>query len=94
MNRPELIKKLSEAADSTQRDAGIFLDAMLSVFTEALANGETIKLRGFGDFEVRDRKTCTVKNPNTNEEHIVAGHKVCKFTQSPVLRERINEGGI
>jgi DNA-binding protein HU-beta len=90
VNRKEVIDRLSVAADAYKKDSEIFLDAFLEVVAEALANGESVNLRGFGTFEVNERKTCKTKHPLTGELMEIPGHKICKFTQSPKLRERIN----
>lgn len=90
VNRKELIDRLSVAADAYKKDSEIFMDAMLEVISEALANGESVNLRGFGVFEVNERKVCTTKHPLTGELMKIPSHKIVKFTQSPKLRERIN----
>lgn len=90
MNRKEIIDRLAIKADAYKRDSGIFLDAMLEVIAEALEEGETVNLRGFGSFEVKARKPCRTYHPDTGEEIKIPSHKVCKFTQSQTLRKRIN----
>ena len=90
VNRKEIIDRLSVAADAYKKDSEIFLDAFLEVVADALEKGESVNLRGFGVFEVNERKTCTTKHPLTGERMEIPGHKICKFTQSPKLRERIN----
>lgn len=90
MNRKEIIREIGKNADATLKDSAIFMDAFLEVIAEALANGEPVNLRGFGNFEVNERKTCTTKHPKTGELMKIPGHRIVKFTQSPILRERIN----
>lgn len=90
MNRKEIIRELGKTADATLKDSAIFLDSFLEVVASALERGEQVKLRGFGDFEVNERKTCMTKHPKTGVLMEIPGHNVVKFTQSPKLRERIN----
>lgn len=90
MNRKEIIDRLAIKADAYKRDSAIFLDAFLEVIAEALEEGETVNLRGFGTFEVKSRKPCRTYHPDTGEEIKIPSHKVCKFTQSQTLRKRIN----
>lgn len=90
MNRKEIIKEISKAADATQIDSAIFMDAFLEVIATALERGEPVNLRGFGVFEVNERRTCTTKHPKTGEIMEIPSHNIVKFTQSPKLRERIN----
>lgn len=90
MNRKEILKGISQAADATLTDSAIFMDSFLEVIAEALERGETVNLRGFGVFEVNERKTCTTKHPKTGELMKIPSHNIVKFTQSPKLRDRIN----
>ena len=90
LKRKDILKRISVLADATLRDSGIFLDAFLEALTEAFEEGESVHLRGFGNFEVKSRKPCKTYHPDTGEEVIIPSHKVCKFTQSQALRRRIN----
>ena len=90
MNRQEILRKLAKTADATIKDSGIFLDSFLEVLAEAFEKGESVHLRGFGNFEVKSRKSCRTYHPDTGEEINIPSHKVCKFTQSQTLRKRIN----
>ena len=90
MNRQDILRKLAKTADATIKDSGIFLDALLEVFSEALEAGEPIHLRGFGTLEAKTRKPCRTYHPDTGEEVNIPSHKVCKFTQSQTLRRRLN----
>lgn len=90
MNRKEIIREIGKNADATLKDSAIFMDAFLEVIASALERGEPVRLRGFGDFEVNERRTCTTKHPKTGEIMEIPSHNIVKFTQSPKLRERIN----
>lgn len=89
MNRNELIQQLAEKANSTQKDAGDFLDAFLSVVTENLVKGEKIVLTGFGTFEVRHRAERQGKNPRSGEEITIPAQKSPAFKAGKLLKDAV-----
>lgn len=55
MNKTELIAKVAEATELTKKYSTKAVDAVLDTIAEALKNGDSVKLIGFGNFEVRER---------------------------------------
>jgi integration host factor subunit alpha len=52
--------------------------------------GETVKIIGFGSFEVRDKKPRKGRNPQTGEDIVIDARRVITFGPSAVLKERMN----
>ena len=67
MNKQELIERMADKTGLTKKDCGTALDGLLSAVTEALQAGETVKLTGFGSFEVKHRAARTGRNPQTKD---------------------------
>lgn len=65
MNKQELIKKIAENAEVTQRQASVMLDSTLDIIMAAVAAGDRVQLVGFGTFESRTRAARTGRNPAT-----------------------------
>lgn len=63
MNKPELINRVVGKTGLTKKDTETTLNALLETISEALQNGEKVKLDGFGNFEVRDRAARNGHNP-------------------------------
>ena len=59
MNKSELISAVAEKAGLSKKDSEAAITAVLDVISDTLAQGEEIRLVGFGTFEVkkRDRKS-------------------------------------
>ena len=53
MNKAELIMKVSEKANVTQKVAKVIVDTLFDGMMESLEKGERIEIRGFGSFVVR-----------------------------------------
>lgn len=91
MNKVELIAKIAEVEETTKKAAGEQLDAIVSVITEALANGEEVKISGFGTFSVSERAAREGRNPATGQTITIAASKAPKFKAATALKAAINE---
>jgi nucleoid DNA-binding protein len=61
------------------------IDAMI----EALSTGQTLELRNFGIFKVKERKARTGRNPRTGEKVDVPPKKVVVFKPGLVMKQRV-----
>jgi len=57
MNKSELIDAVAEAAGLSKADSTRAFDAVISVITGALKNGDQVSVVGFGSFLVRQRRS-------------------------------------
>jgi len=90
MNKVELIAKIAEVNETTKKAAGEQLDAIVSVITEALVDGEEVSLTGFGKFSVVERAERQGVNPATSEKITIAASKAPKFKASSTLKNLVN----
>ena len=58
---------------------------------ETLEKGEKIKLSGFGNFIVREKKSRVGRNPQTGQEIEISARRVLTFRPSQVLKNELNE---
>lgn len=90
MNKHDLIKAIAEKANLTQTQAAVFLQAFESTVTQALAQGDTVALIGFGSFTVKDRAERTGRNPKTGEEIKIPACKVPVFKAGKALKDALH----
>jgi integration host factor subunit alpha len=57
---------------------------------DTLGKGEKIKVSGFGNFLVRDKRERVGRNPQTGREIKIAARRVLTFKPSQVLKSAIN----
>ena len=55
MTKSDLIAAVATKVGSSKKDSEKAVNAVIESITEALANGESVQLVGFGTFEVKDR---------------------------------------
>jgi len=89
LTKQDVINSVAEKAALTKKQAGTAVDALLSTIKEALANGDSVGLIGFGTFEVRGRAARQGKNPLTQEVIQIPAKNVPAFKPGKQLRESV-----
>ena len=90
MNKAELIEYVARNAKLSKVDAGRALEAVTDGITQALKNGDSVLIVGFGGFSVSERSAREGRNPRTGEVVQIAASKAPKFTPGKGLRDAIN----
>ncbi len=90
MNKGDLVQKLATQCDISKAKAEAALSALLSGISEALANGETVSLTGFGSFTVKQRPARTGRNPATGESLTIPASAVPAFKAGKSLKDACN----
>jgi DNA-binding protein HU-beta len=90
MTKAELVKTLKEKANlATNAQAEAAYDGLFKILTDALKQGDSIAVSGFGSFKVVERKARTGRNPRTGEEIAIPASKAVKFTPGKALKESL-----
>jgi integration host factor subunit beta len=93
MTKSVLIEKISENVEGlTKKQTEVVVDTVFDSIKNALAHGEKVEIRGFGNFKLRSRKARKARNPKTGESVEVPPKKVPYFKVGKELREMINRG--
>ena len=65
-------------------------EMMLEEVSDSLSRGESVKLRSFGLFNVREKRERVGRNPRTGVEVPIKPRRVLTFKPSPVLLDAVN----
>ena len=87
MNKTELINAVAERAALSKKDSEAAVTAALDAITAALAEGDEVRLVGFGTFEVKKREARIGRNPKTKEEIQIPATKVPAFKPGKALKD-------
>ena len=90
MNKNELVSVVADKAGLTKGQAGDAVDATLDAITGALKGGDEVRLLGFGNFVVANRKATTARNPQTGAIVNVPASKAPKFRPGKALKDAVN----
>ncbi|GEO43639.1 DNA-binding protein HU-beta [Skermanella aerolata] len=92
MTQAELIDALAEQADLSRATAGKALAVLIGVVTEALKQGDEVRIAGFGTFGVAERGERRGRNPQTGETITIAASRGAKFTAAKAVKDALNGG--
>jgi len=87
MTKNDLIKKLQEELKTySLKDVTYVVNIIFDSMIDAIKRGERIELRGFGSFEVRERKPRMGRNPKSGAQVKLQERKVPFFKTGKELR--------
>jgi integration host factor subunit beta len=90
MNKSELIEALAQDIGVPHREAAAITNTVIDTMTEALARGESIEIRGFGSFVIKEYGSYEGRNPKTGKKIKVSPKKLPFFKVGKDLREQVN----
>jgi len=91
MTKADLISTIqTKAGLETKAAASKALDATLEAITDALAQGDSLTLVGFGTFKSSERAARTGRNPRTGQEIQIPAAKTVKFTPGKRLKDAVS----
>ncbi len=92
MTKSVLIEKIAEKVKGlTKKQTEVVVETVFENIKDALAKGEKVEIRGFGNFKLRSRKARKARNPKTGESVEVPPKKVPYFKVGKELREMTNK---
>ena len=89
VTKADLAEHLFEKVGLNKREAKEFVDLFFEEIRSALIQEESIKLTGFGNFDVRKKSERPGRNPKTGQQIPVTARKVVTFHASQKLKERM-----
>ena len=90
MNKNELIGAVAESCGLSKTDASNAVEGVFDSIQKALANGDEVRLVGFGTFSVAKRKASTGRNPRTGEPMEIKASNQPKFKAGKGLKDAVN----
>ncbi|MGH8056155.1 MAG: HU family DNA-binding protein [Candidatus Entotheonellia bacterium] len=89
MNKADLVARIAQEAEITRRQAEKALTALMDGVQDALTQGDSVTLVGFGTFSVMSRAARKGRNPQTGREIFIPAGKSPKFRAGKSLRNAI-----
>lgn len=89
VTKKQIIKEMAEETGSTQKSLEATIDLFFEKVTEALGEGEAVRIHHFGTFKTKKRDSYVGRNPKTGESMTVAAKKVIRFAPSEALKNAL-----
>jgi len=90
MNKTELVATVVEQAEISKQQATRAVDAVFSAISQSLVKGDEVRISGFGNFSIAERKASTGRNPQTGEKMEIKASKQAKFRPGKQLKDSVN----
>lgn len=90
LTKAELADLLYEQVGLNKREAKDMVEAFFEEVRTALEAGDSVKLSGFGNFELRQKSERPGRNPKTGEEIPITARRVVTFHASQKLKSKVD----
>ncbi|MGX0878953.1 integration host factor subunit alpha [Roseovarius sp. MBR-154] len=92
LTRMDLSEAIFREVGLSRNDAAQMVESVLGHMSDALADGEQVKISSFGTFSVRDKTARVGRNPKTGEEVPINPRRVLTFRPSHLMKDRVAAG--
>ncbi len=89
LTKAEMTERLYEEVGLNRREAKEFVEAFFEEINVALESGESVKLSGFGSFDLRDKNERPGRNPKTGVDIPISARRVVAFRVGQKLKARM-----
>ena len=74
----------------SKRESAEIVETVFNTLKDTLSKGEKVKISGFGNFVVREKKARMGRNPQTDQPIEISARRVLTFKPSQVLKHTLN----
>jgi len=86
MIKSDIIDRVTEVSSVPRVKAAVAVDSIFGTMRDALGAGRRIELRGFGVFQVRERKKGVGRNPKTGAPVVIGPGRTVRFKPGKELK--------
>ena len=91
LTKNDLIQKVMQDSSLKRMEAAKFVEDFFEIIIKSLESGDSVKVPGFGNFILRDKKARIGRNPKTKEEYPIEARRVVSFRTSNILKSAVKE---
>lgn len=89
LTKADMVERLFNDLGINKKDAKELVDQFFEEIKGALASGRSVKLSGFGNFDLRDKNQRPGRNPKTGEEIPITARRVVTFKPGQKLKVKV-----
>ena len=94
MTKAEIVQALyTRVGGFSKKESADIVDMVFEMMKETLGRGEKIKISGFGNFVLRDKRQRPGRNPQTGDPIKISERRVLTFKASQILKQALNPKG-
>ncbi|NCA70557.1 MAG: integration host factor subunit alpha [Sphingobacteriia bacterium] len=89
LTKADMAEHLFDELGLNKREAKDIVEMFFEEIRSALERGDQVKLSGFGNFDLREKKERPGRNPKTGEEIPITARRVVTFRPGQKLKQRV-----
>jgi integration host factor subunit alpha len=90
LTKVDIVEKVAEKCGFSKLEAADLVEQVFDSIKDSLEIGHNVKISGFGNFVLRDKRSRTGRNPQSGSAMEISARRVMSFKVSQVLKEAIN----
>ena len=91
LTRQDISEALYRKIGLSKHESAVMLESVLEQISNALIDGESVKLSSFGTFYPRQKRERVGRNPKTGVSATINARRVISFKPSKLMKERTNK---
>jgi len=92
LTRMDLSEAVFREVGLSRNESADLVESVLDHMSDALVEGEQVKISSFGTFSIRDKAARVGRNPKTGEEVPINPRRVLTFRPSHLMKDRVAAG--
>lgn len=92
LTRMDLGEAVFREVGLSRNESAALVESVLAHMSDALADGNSVKISSFGTFSVRDKSARVGRNPKTGEEVPILPRRVLTFRPSHLMKDQVAAG--
>jgi len=92
LTKIDVVEQVAQKCGFSKLEAAELVESIFDSIKDSLCTGTNVKISGFGNFVLRDKKARMGRNPQTGDAMEISPRRVMTFKVSQVLKEAINSG--
>ncbi|MFZ7090668.1 integration host factor subunit alpha [Primorskyibacter sp. 2E233] len=92
LTRMDLSEAVFQEVGLSRNESSELVESVLQLMSDALVDGEQVKISSFGTFSVREKAARVGRNPKTGEEVPIQPRRVLTFRPSHLMKEQVAAG--
>ncbi len=93
MTKGDIVERIYEKVGFSKKEASDVVESVFEIIKKHLESGDKVKVSGFGNFQINQKRPRKGRNPQTGDQIVITGRKVLTFKASQVLKKSMNGAG-
>lgn len=91
MTKADIVEHIFEKVGFSKKDVIDVVELVFETIKNTAESGENVKISGFGNFMVRQKRARRGRNPQTGKDMTITARTVLTFKPSQIMRDAVNK---